>query len=255
MTRIYLVAFVLAAVPAALIGGLIFALLPAVGWWLGVLIGLVAAAILVWYRAQRADRIVLGALGVDVRPQRSSERLSNMVEGLTLAGGVIPPILVVADDAARNGMAVRRSDRNHLVLTSGLVETLDVVQLEGAVAELVTTLRNGDAEAATIGAALLGRPLLDGPLRPLLAPVANAILGRLVSPDRDLEADRQAVSLTRYPPGLMKALQVIDGGPVRPAFAADGTAHLWLVDPTKADAPADERRAPVRLRIDALAEL
>jgi len=129
-------------------------------------------------------------------------RLENLVQGLSLAGGVEEPQVVVLSDPARNAMAVRNGGRNRIVVTQGLLQSLEVVELEGVVAELLTRLKNGDAEAATLGAALFGQPILDGPLRSVLGPVARMGLGRLLSADRDLEADRQAVRLTRYPPGL-----------------------------------------------------
>ncbi len=248
--------FAVIAVPALLIGAGLFALVPAVPWWLGALLGLVVAAVAVWWLAERADRSVLGAVGPGLPESRHPVRLVNMVDGLTLAGGVIAPSLVVVDDPARNAMAVRRRDRNHLVFTTGLVDALDVVELEAAVAELLTRLRNGDAETATLGAALVGRPLIDGPLGPALAPVAAGVLRRLLPPDRDLEADRQAVTLTRYPPGLINALASLRDHEMAPRSVTDGTSHLWLADPASEAAPSgEETRAPLSLRIDALAEL
>lgn len=244
------------AIPAIVVGILLFALIPVLPWWLGALLGLVAVAIVVWLMAERADRSVLASLSATVPEARHPVRLVNMVEGLTLAGGVIAPSVLVLDDPARNAMAVRRRDRNHLVLTTGLVDSLDVVEMEATVAELLTRLRNGDAETATLGAALVGRTLIDSPLGSVLGPIAGGILGRLLPPDRDLEADRQAVTLTRYPPGLIQALQSLEGQEVQPRCATAGTAPLWLVDPAPQTAPAgEEARAPLSLRIDALAEL
>jgi heat shock protein HtpX len=256
LTPVYTVAFAVLAIPAVIVLVLLFAVIPVLPWWLGALLGLLAAGVAVWLRAERADRVVLTALGTVVPESGHPVRLTNMVEGLTLAGGVISPSVVLVDDPARNAAAIRRRDRNHLVLTSGLVEALGVVELEGAVAELLTRLRNGDAESATVGAALLGRPLMDGPLGSVLAPLGSAGLARLLPADRDLEADRQAVTLTRYPPGLIKALESMRGQDVRPAAVTPGTSHLWLADPTApATADAEAQRAPLDLRIDALAEL
>ncbi len=248
--------FAVLAVPAVLIGALLFAVLPVLPWWLGVILGLVIAAVAVWLLAERSDRAVLGSLSSAMPESRHPVRLTNMVEGLTLAGGVITPAVLVLEDPARNAMAVRRRDRNHLVFTTGLIDALDVVELEAAVAELLTRLRNGDAETATVGAGLLGRPLIDGPLGSILGPMAAGVLGRLLPPDRDLEADRQAVTLTRYPPGLIQALESLQGQELAPRCASDGTAPLWLVDPAPERATTgEETRAPLSLRIDALAEL
>lgn len=256
VTPAVVLALVLVAIPALLVFVVLAAVLPGVPWWLGIPLALIVAAGGVWMLAERADRAVLGSLSTAMPESRHPVRLTNMVEGLTLAGGVISPAVIVLEDPARNAMAVRRRDRNHLIFTTGLIEGLDVVQLEAAVAELLTRLRNGDAETATLGAGLLGRPAIDGPLGSILAPVASRILGRLLPPDRDLEADRQAVTLTRYPPGLIQALESLQGQELAPRCATDGTAPLWLVDPAPERSVAgEETRAPLSLRIDALAEL
>ena len=247
---------VVLAVPAVLLGAILFAVIPVLPWWLGAIVGLLVAIGAVVAVHQRADRLVLSTLGPGIPESEHPIRLTNMVEGLTLAGGVIAPDLLVLDDPARNAMAVRRHDRNHLVVTSGLVQNLEVVELEAAVAELLTRLRNGDAERSTLGAAMLGRPLIDGPLGSLLGPVADRVLAGVLPVDRDLEADRQAVTLTRYPPGLIKALESMQGHELRPRVASAGTDHLWLADPSGDERQAeDPQRAPLSLRIDALAEL
>ena len=194
-------AFAMLAIPAIIVLTILFWLLPT-PWWLGVLFGLVAAGVIVWMRVRNADQVVVSSLGGGLLKTDGAARLENLVQGLSLAGGVEEPQVVVLSDPARNAMAVRNAGRNRVVVTQGLLQSLEVVELEGVVAELLTRLKNGDAEAATLGAALFGQPILDGPLRSVLGPVARMGLGRLLSADRDLEADRQAVSLTRYPPGL-----------------------------------------------------
>ena len=251
----FAIATALVAVPAIVVGVILFALVPG-PWWLGIVLGPVLAAGLVWSRLRAADQRVLSRLGGGLLDADGLPRLENLVQGLSLAGGVEEPSVLVLRDPARNAMAVRYGGRNHLVVTQGLLESLEVVELEGVVAELLTRLRNGDAEAATVGAALFGQTVLDGPLQPVLLPVAKLGLARLLSDDRDLEADRQAVSLTRYPPGLAGAFRAMARGDVVPAVGTEGLAHLWLIDPRPAGArSAPGQRASLDLRIDVLAEL
>lgn len=243
------------ALPAVVIGILLFAVLPG-PWWIGLLLGVIVAVALVWLRLRNADQRILSVLGGGLLQADGSVRLENLVQGLALAGGVEEPEIVVLSDPARNAMVLRRSGRNHLVVTQGLLQSLEVIELEGVVAELMTRLKNGDAESATIGAALFGQPILDGPLRSLLRPVASMGFARLLDDDRDLEADRQAVRLTRYPPGLLSALKTMGRGDVSPKANSVGLGHLWLVDPAAREAEAaDGVRAPLDLRIDVLAEL
>lgn len=255
LNRAVLPAFVALAVPLMLIGILLFWLIPG-PWWFGIPLGIAIAAVAVWLRVRKADEIVLSKLGGGLLHADGSVRLENLVQGLSLAGGVVEPNLIVLSDQARNAMAVRSRGQNHLVVTQGLLQALEVVELEGLVAELLTRLKNGDAEAATVGAALYGAPILDGPLSSVLGPVARGVLGGLLAADRDLQADRQAVSLTRYPPGLLGALAAIRRGEVKPAAYSRGLAHLWIADPSvETKDAAVSVRAPLGLRIDVLAEL
>jgi len=88
------------------------------------------------------------------------------------------------------------------------------------------------ARLATLGVAL-GR--VPGLLR-LLAP-----------PRREFDADEGGARLTRYPPGLVSALEKVAAGaqpPDRP-----GLRHLWII------APGDATHPPLDERIAALQEL
>ncbi|MGB5760752.1 MAG: hypothetical protein WBM50_27810 [Acidimicrobiales bacterium] len=242
------------AIPIVIVLVILFALIPG-PWWIGLLLGPLIAAGFVWRQFVSAEQLILSKLGDETRTADRAPRLENLVQSLSLAGGVEEPDIVVLNDDARNAMALRNRGRNRLVVTRGLLDSLEVVELEGLVAELLTRLKNGDAESATLGAALYGRPILDGPLSVLLHPVADLGLGRLLREDRDLLADREAVRLTRYPPGLLSALKTMGEGDVTPAANSQGLAHLWLVDPRSAQSAVEPTRAPLDLRIDVLAEL
>ena len=118
-----------------------------------------------------------------------------------------------------------------MVFSTGLLDALDRVSLEGVVAEALVRIRSGDAEAATLGAVLYG-DLQRGPLAAIGKPAAVVGLRRLLAEDRDLSADRAAVALTRYPPGLLAALSIIRDGTPTTAAADPSNEHLWLVPPT-----------------------
>ncbi len=241
------------ALPLVIVLVVLAALVPGVPWWLGLLVGLAVAAAAVVHRLRSAHDVVVDHL-LSRHGAVSSVRLTNMVQSLALAAGVAEPEAFVLDSEAVNAMIVARSDEATLLVTRGLDQRLEPVELEAVVAELLVRQRNGDAEAATIGAALYRLPLL-GPLSQLtITPVAPMGLGRLLTDERDLEADRQAVTLTRYPPALLGALMKIKGQPRRPADIGSGCDLLWLVEPDPV-ADSSETRSPLELRIDVLAEL
>lgn len=224
---------------------IVFALIPGLPWWLGLILGVAGALLLVGLRLRGAYPGLVRALGaVPADPTRYA-RYHNVAQGLALAGGVNEPELYVVDSPARNAAAVARGARSGIVATTGLLEAIDLIPLEGVVAECLVRITGGDAEAATVGATLFG-PLLGTPARPL----AQAGLRRLLAPDRDLRADQAAVALTRYPPGLSAAFNLIAAGSAEVAGLPAGLGHVWLVP-----AAAPVETVPLTLRIDVLGEL
>ena len=73
----------------------------------------------------------------------------------------------------------------------------------------------------------------------------------VTDPDRDLLLDRAAVALTRYPPGLIGALEVFERVGTVILRPDPATAHLWLADPG-ASVPGMPARPSLDLRIEAL---
>jgi heat shock protein HtpX len=143
------------------------------------------------------------------------------------------PRLYVADSDAANAFSVGRDpERAALVVTRGLLSTLNRVELEGVLAHELNHIWSWGARLATLGVAL-GR--VPGLLR-LLAPAR-----------REFDADEGGARLTRYPPGLVSALRKLAGGVQPPDLP--GLRHLWII------APGDATHPPLDERIAALQEL
>jgi Zn-dependent protease with chaperone function len=229
------------------------AVVPALPWWSGVPVAVVAPAVLVWLRLRDTVGGAVARLGGAPADEAAHARLVNLVQGLALSEGVMEPELYVVDDPARNLAAVAQGDRSALVATTGLLTALDRIALEGAVAGALVRIGSGDAEAATLGTALFG-PLVAGPIGALSEPVVAAGHRLLLADDRDLIADRAAVRLTRYPPGLREALESIRSGTARPAASTRADHHLWMVSPVGAGGDVIPR-ASLDLRMDVLSEL
>ncbi len=242
---------VIMALPLMVVAGVLCAVIPGVPWWVGILVGLVVAAVLVAQRVSTSYRRLLSALGATPVGADEYARYHNIVQGLSLAAAVGEPDLYVVDDPGRNAAAVAYGPSAAVVATTGLLAAVDRIALEAVVAECLVRLGSGDAEAATLGAALFS-PLRSGPL----APLASAGLGRLLADDRDLLADRAAVALTRYPPGLSAALAVINTGPARVQRVPAQLDHVWLVPPSSLESAGDPADTPgLTLRMDVLGEL
>jgi heat shock protein HtpX len=252
------------AVAAGILKGVLLAVVLAVvglvvgaGWLLlaGVLVGvLVAVGWFLYVRSRVAGAV--GAVLAGVSAQRLAEgtapRLTNVVEGLCVASGVSEPEIWTVAAPGANAMALDAGGRTALVVTDGLVEHLGLVELEGAVANLLGRVKDGSARLATTAVAV--RRL---PMSAVYAP--DRLLAEGLGAQYAVRSDLEAVRITRYPPGLRAALdRVSSAGTSVPAGPADLT-HLWLAPVAAAgdDAPASVRTSaqPLDLRIAVLDEL
>ena len=199
-----------------------------IGAFWGVLISVVLGAGVVALVHHQSDASALRAMGATPLDDGRYPRLDNMVEGLTVAHGFRVPAVHVVEDAAPNAAVLARTPRNGvLVLTTGLIDRLDRVQLESVLAHELMRIRSGEAMANLTAAALPGR----------LAGVAAGPASRLATMITEgavvIEADRAATEITRYPPGLEGALASIHADGRTVANNSRAHRHLWL------DVPAD----------------
>src|SRR4029453_4313505 len=115
-------------------------------------------------------------------------RYHNLVQGLSQAAGLPPPRLYVADSDAANAFSVGRDpERSALVVTRGLLTTLNRVELEGVLAHELNHIWSWGARLATLGVRpappppqALPRQPAAGPARPA-PPVDHGSRGRHAS--------------------------------------------------------------------------
>lgn len=223
------------AVPPAVVAGVIGVVVGGIVLPIVLFVAVaVALVVAVWARSG-SPSVDVGGTPVD--PSRHA-RLVNLVDGLCVSAGVRVPALRVVDSPGCN-LAVVGRDQAHsaLVVTSGLIEDLTRMELEGALATGIVELRRGDAAPATVAAA------------------AGGFTVRLaVDPQRDRVVDEAAAALTRYPPGLSAAYHKLQQYGTSVPGTRRRSAHLWLADP-EGGPHAAPYRISLQERIDALAEL
>lgn len=247
------------------------AVVVAVGWAFGVVFhyGLagVAVAIVVAAAASfgawwKSDAIALALSHARPASEAEHARLHNLVEGLCIAGGLPKPRLYVVPDDAPNAFATGRNPRHAAIaVTTGLLETLNRVELEGVLAHELSHVKNYDTLVSTLAVTLLG---LFGIVLVVVAPLVGRLMQFAVSRRRELLADVSGVALTRYPPGLIAALEKLRDNTTVVHSGSRATAHLWIESPV-ARVPEEGRGArlnrlfdthpPLEERITALREL
>jgi heat shock protein HtpX len=239
--------------------------------WLGdprrALFGLVLALVvgtiagLVAYFA--GDSMVLAASRAKEVQHGDAPQLFNVVEEMTIAGGLPMPKVYIIQDTAPNAFATGRDPEHASVaVTSGLLEKLDRDELQGVMAHEMAHVGNYDIRYAMLVGILVGTTVLisDFFLRGLwfgggrsregggyvqiimmvvaillaiLAPLFARLLQLSISRQREYLADATAVRLTRNPDGLADALQKISGDREVLEVANRATAHLYIVNPVK----------------------
>lgn len=261
-------------VPAAVTAVVIAVIIGLVSWWwLGLAIGAIAGIASFVLRPRNASARVLDRYLLRDATAEEFPRLVNLVESVCLDSGVDEPTLHVIDDAAMNLAVVDEDGRgSDLMVTTGLLEGLNRIELEAVIAAALVRIRNSDARVGTLAATMIAGPSLRfGPATATKPPAfamirikarADRIRG-LYSDHRAMETDMAAVAVTRYPPAMASALEKMRDQGTAVASATWGTAHLWLADPLAvAVDPSDQRlnalhsiHGQIDHRIDLLGEM
>jgi heat shock protein HtpX len=228
----------------------------------GVIVALVIAGILGFVSYFNSDKVALAAARARPADGPEYQRYHNLVEGLCIAAGLPKPRLYVVDDPAPNAFATGRNPKHAaLAVTTGLLQEMNRVELEGVIAHELSHVKNYDILASTVAVIAVGAVALlaniglrfwifggnrneggdDGGLGIILAiasiallilaPIAAQMMQFAMSRKRELLADATGVQLTRYPPGLASALKKLQSDQAVIQHANHATAQLWIESP------------------------
>lgn len=211
-----------------------------------------------------SDKIILGLSGARPANRKTDFLFYTVSENLAMAAGLPKPALYVIDDSAPNAFATGR-DPQHAVIcaTSGLLTKLNRTELEGVVAHELSHVGNYDMRLMSIVTVMVGLVTLladwflratfwgrgrdndrennqlqmimfvVGLVLALLSPLIAQLIQLAISRRREFLADASAVKLTRFPDGLIRALQKISTDPEPLEAANKATAHLYISNPLK----------------------
>lgn len=206
----------------------------------------------------KSDKIALSIAGAKPAKREEYFDLYTSVENLSITAGLPMPKVYVINDPAPNAFATGR-DKEHAVVavTTGLLNTLEKVELEGVIAHELSHIGNKDMLIATVVVVLVGFIsivadmilrmtiwgggrreggniiVLIGIALSILAPIFAFLTRLAISRKREYLADATAISLTRYPEGLASALEKISKYHKPMKKQSNAIAHLYISNPLK----------------------
>jgi heat shock protein HtpX len=202
-----------------------------------VFFGLLVAGAAYWY----GDRVALGMVGARELPLGENPALHGTLERLALAAGLPKPRLFLLPDGHPRALCAGRGPRGAAIAVSrGFLGAATPAELEGVIAHELAHIRNRDilvqTLAVVVAAALLETSRIGGWLSRallfVLGPVAAAVVHLLLSPKRELVADRAAATLTGSPHGLADALIRLEQASELVEFRANpATEPLYTFNP------------------------
>jgi heat shock protein HtpX len=227
-------------------------------------IALVIAAVTAFLSYWKSDSVALAMSRAKPADPTTYARLHNLVEGLCIASGLPKPRVYVIDDEAPNAFATGRDPKHAAIaVTTGLLQKMNRVELEGVIAHELSHIKNYDILVSTLAVTMVGVIALTsdfairflwwgggrrndndrdggGPMAILaivgfvlliLSPIIAKVMQLAISRRREALADFSGVEMTRYPPGLISALEKLQGDQTVVHSGSKATAHLWIEQP------------------------
>ena len=220
----------------------------------------------------KSDAVALRMSRARAVTPEEQPRLHNLVDGLCIAAGLPKPGVYIVDDPAPNAFATGRNPSHaSIAVTTGLLEKLNRMELEGVLAHELSHVKNYDILVSTIAVTLVGvvmlvsdvlvrmfwfggitgrrkgsdsteggNPLMLvvfvlGAVLLVLSPLLARLMQAAVSRRRETLADLSGCELTRYPPGLISALEKLKSDETVVHSGSRATAHLWIEQPIARD--------------------
>ena len=240
------------------------------------------ALIGVWGSYYGSDKLVLRMTGAKLITRDDAPELFNVIEEVVIASGLPMPKVAIVEDSAPNAFATGRDPDHALIaFTTRILEVMDRDELQGVIAHELAHVANRDTLVSAVAATTAGaiailsdflmrmmffggrnRERNSNPIALalslvilLLAPIAAVMLKSAISRKRESLADATAVSFTRNPTGLRRALEVLATDTTVVAQKSNAVAHIWIESPLDGQAvsklfsthpPIQERIATLR---------
>ena len=243
------------------------------------------ALISVWGSYWASDTIVLTMTGAKEIVESENPKLFDLIHEVVIASGLKMPKVAIVQDSAPNAFATGRNpDKALIAFTTGMLNVMDREELQGVIAHELSHVANRDTLVSAVAATTAGaiailsdfltrmmwfgggrrddRENNQNPLAlifsliiSILAPLAAILLRSAISRRREALADATAVSFTRNPTGLRRALEVLAADNTVVQQRSTAVAHIWIESPLDGSSvsklfsthpPIEERIATLR---------
>ena len=212
-----------------------------------------------------SDKIILSMSNAKLIKHDDNQALYHLVENLCITSGLPMPKIYIINDESPNAFATGRNPKHSIIcVTSGLLQVLNKTELESVIAHELSHIKNYDILIASLVVILAtaitwlsnivlrvgnfgsnrskddDRSGIGGTIMLLafigvaiFSPIIATLIQLAISRKREFMADSSAALLTRYPDGLISALQKISNYPKPMAKINDYTRNLYIADPAK----------------------
>ena len=252
----------------------------------------VLMSLLSYYQGDKVALISSGAKGPI--SQQDNPYVYRLVENLCITAGLPMPKIYIIEDEAMNAFATGRDPQHaSIALTTGIIKKLENEELEGVIGHELSHIKNYDIRLMMVVVVLVGVIslladwmirvqwygggrrrssndsssgqlgiifLVLGIILAILSPLIAQLIKLAISRKREFLADASSALLTRYPEGLVRALEkiAVQAAPLKRANNA--TAHLYIANPFGAKAKKGLKKLfsthpPIEERIKALRKM
>ena len=205
-----------------------------------------------------AAKIALSMAGAREVSRRQSPEFYAAVESLSITAGVPMPRLFIIDDSSPNAFAAGNSpSKATICVTTGLLQIMDKPELEAVVAHEISHIKNYDIRVSMAAVALTAAigfladiawrlifwsddkdsknpiEIIIGLILVIISPILAVIIQLAVSREREYLADASGVMLTRYPDGMISALEKLKANSTPLKKQSSTTASLYISNPLK----------------------
>ncbi len=237
-----------------------------------------------WY----SDKIILTITKAIPIEKKDNPELYNIVENLCIASGLPMPKIYILNEMQPNAFATGRDEKHAAIaVTKGLLEKLDKSEIEGVISHELSHIKNRDILLQSVVVVLVGIIAIIsdiftramwyrkrdeeeknasilfffGIIGMILAPIAAKLIQLAISRKREFLADASGVLITRYPEGLIRALEKISHDQTPLITKNSATLHLFIVSPLKGNEAKNwflnlfSTHPPIEERIKALKQI